>query len=271
LPDSNAVPLYVAELNQSTLQIERSGAPRESVGYANLPASAHPTASSGSPADPRRSCRCIVYLDELILELLLEVDAPVAGLRQAVDGVHHEVEAVQIVQHRHVEGRGDRALFLIAANVKVVVVRAAVGQPVESAPGKAWKAKMTGRSFVKSSSKSRCAQSVRMLGGWLQLHQIDDIDHADLRSGRCSPESRRQPASPAWGTSPQQAMTTSGSTPSSLLAHVQMPMPSVQCLTAASIREPLARRVLARDYDIDVVALRRQWSITTAAVGIRGR
>ena len=37
------------------------------------------------------------------------------------------------------------------------------------------------------------------------------------------------------GTSPQQAMTTSGSPPWSLLAHGQMPMPSVQCLTAASI------------------------------------
>ena len=39
---------------------------------------------------------------KLVLELLLQVDALVAGLRQAVDGVHHEVEAVQIVQHRHV-------------------------------------------------------------------------------------------------------------------------------------------------------------------------
>ena len=37
------------------------------------------------------------------------------------------------------------------------------------------------------------------------------------------------------GVSPQQAITTSGSAPWSLLAHGQMPMPSVQCTTAASM------------------------------------
>jgi hypothetical protein len=49
----------------------------------------------------------LLVLDELVLELLLQLDALVAGLRQAVDGVHHEMEAVEIVQHRHVKGRGD--------------------------------------------------------------------------------------------------------------------------------------------------------------------
>ena len=73
----------------------------------------------------------LLVLDQLVLELLLQVDALVAGLRQAVDGVHHEMEAVQIVQHRHVEGCGDGALFLVAADVDVVVVSAAVGQPVD--------------------------------------------------------------------------------------------------------------------------------------------
>ena len=63
-------------------------------------------------------------------ELLLQVDALVAGLRQAVDGVHHEVEAVQIVQHRHVECRRDGALFLIAPNMHVVMISTAVGQLV---------------------------------------------------------------------------------------------------------------------------------------------
>jgi len=36
-----------------------------------------------------------------------------------------------IVQHRHVEGCGDGALFLVTADVDVVVVGAAVGQPVD--------------------------------------------------------------------------------------------------------------------------------------------
>jgi len=52
-------------------------------------------------------------LDQLVLELLLQLDALVAGLRQEVDDIHHEVEAVKIVQHRHVEGRGDSAVFMV--------------------------------------------------------------------------------------------------------------------------------------------------------------
>ena len=53
-------------------------------------------------------------LDQLVLELLFqEEDALFADLRQAVNGVHHEVETVQISQHRPVEGRGDCTLFLV--------------------------------------------------------------------------------------------------------------------------------------------------------------
>ena len=40
----------------------------------------------------------------------------------------------------------------------------------------------------------------------------------------------------------------------SLLAHCQMPMPSVQCLTAASIVSHCGARMLARDHDIDIMA-----------------
>ena len=56
------------------------------------------------------------------------------------------------------------------------------------------------------------------------------------------------------GTSPQQAITTSGSPPWSLLAHSQMPSPAVQCLIACVHRQPLQRRLLAGDDDVDVVA-----------------
>src|SRR5579871_4767178 len=63
----------------------------------------------------------LLVLDQLVLELLLQVDAFFAGPRHAVNGVHHEVEAVQIVQDRHVEGGGDGALFLVAADVDVVM------------------------------------------------------------------------------------------------------------------------------------------------------
>jgi len=51
-------------------------------------------------------------LDQFIAQLLLQINAPAAGLRQTIDGVHHQMEAVQIVQHRHVERGGDRPLLL---------------------------------------------------------------------------------------------------------------------------------------------------------------
>ena len=70
----------------------------------------------------------LLMLDQLVLELLFQVNPLIAGLRQVVDGVHHKMEAVQIVQHGHIEGCGDGALFLVAADVDVVVVGAAINQ-----------------------------------------------------------------------------------------------------------------------------------------------
>jgi hypothetical protein len=64
----------------------------------------------------------LFVLDKLVLELLFQIDALTAGLRQAVNGVHNQVEAVQIVQHRHVKGRGDGAFFLVAANVEAATL-----------------------------------------------------------------------------------------------------------------------------------------------------
>ena len=54
--------------------------------------------------------------------------------RHAVDGVHYEMEAVQFVQHGHVEGRGDGSFFFVAADVNVIVIGPAVGQPMDQ-PG----------------------------------------------------------------------------------------------------------------------------------------
>ena len=55
----------------------------------------------------------------------------VAKSGHAVDHVDDEVEAVEVVEHDHVERRRRRALFLVAAHVQVRVVGAAVGEPVD--------------------------------------------------------------------------------------------------------------------------------------------
>ena len=63
-------------------------------------------------------------------QLLLHVGRPGAELRQPIDRVAGQVKAIEIVQHRHVERRRDRAFFLVAAHVQVAVIRPAIGQPV---------------------------------------------------------------------------------------------------------------------------------------------
>ena len=73
----------------------------------------------------------LLVSDQLIFELLFQVDSLLSGLRQTINGVHHEVEAVEIVQHRHVECCGDRALFLVATNMDVGVVVSTVSQPMD--------------------------------------------------------------------------------------------------------------------------------------------
>src|SRR5690606_1182566 len=45
----------------------------------------------------------------------------------AVDDIHDQVIAVEVVEHDHVEGRGGGALLLVAAHVQIVVIGAPVG------------------------------------------------------------------------------------------------------------------------------------------------
>ena len=71
----------------------------------------------------------MLVLDELVLHLLLQVVALRTQIRHAINHVLHQMKAIQIVLHPHVEGRCDRAFFLVAPDVQVLV-GAAVGQPV---------------------------------------------------------------------------------------------------------------------------------------------
>jgi len=98
---------------------------------------------------------------ELVRELLLEIGPLGPCLRQAIDGIHHQMETIHVVHDRHVEGRRDRALFLVAPDVEVAV-RPAVGQPVDQ-PGITMEAKDD--VFVPGEQRVviRVAQSVRML------------------------------------------------------------------------------------------------------------
>ncbi len=98
-----------------------------------------PTSSSGFPACPRHVYQCNVLLDQFVLHQLLQVRPFGTQMRQAIDHILHQVEAVQVVLYAHVEGRGDCAFFLVAPDVKVTV-GSPVGQPMHQ-PGVAVEAK----------------------------------------------------------------------------------------------------------------------------------
>src|SRR5262249_28434715 len=98
----------------------------------------HPSGSRFLPPPPAGDLGHIVavpgdellVVDELVADRLLGVSGARPELRHAVDDVAYEVEAIEIVQHAHIERRRGGALFLVAANVDVVVARSPVGQPV---------------------------------------------------------------------------------------------------------------------------------------------
>src|ERR1700722_12704193 len=72
----------------------------------------------------------LLVLNQFILHLLFEVRPLGAQVRQAIDHVLNQVEPVQVVLYSDVKGRGDGALFLVAADVEVAV-GPAIGQPVD--------------------------------------------------------------------------------------------------------------------------------------------
>src|SRR5260370_25454069 len=72
--------------------------------------------------------RVLTRVQSLVDHLLANVSRLRAERWDPIDDVHHEVIAIDVVQHRHVEGLGGRALLLVAAGVGVRVIGAAVGQ-----------------------------------------------------------------------------------------------------------------------------------------------
>ena len=183
------------------------------------------------------------------------VDTLVTGLRQAVDGVHHEVEAIQVVQHRHVEGRGDGALFLVTADVKVAVVGAAVGEPVDQ-PRVAMEGEDHRPVLGEELVEVHVAQAMGMLDLRLQLHQVDDVHHADFQVGQML-------AQDGDGGERLQCRHVATAGHDYVRRHglvVAGPLPDADALGAmldrGVHRQPLRRLIFAGDHHIDVVATR---------------
>ena len=71
----------------------------------------------------------VFVLDQLVAHFLLEIGAPAPELGELLDGILDKVEPVEAVLHANVEGRRDRAFFVVAAHMKVMT-GPVVGQPV---------------------------------------------------------------------------------------------------------------------------------------------
>src|SRR6202008_4331214 len=76
----------------------------------------------------------IPVIDEFVAEKLFEMRADALKARNAVDNIAGEMKAVEVVQNGHVERRCRGALFLVAADMKILVIGAAISQPVNQ-PG----------------------------------------------------------------------------------------------------------------------------------------
>src|SRR5262245_32363218 len=59
----------------------------------------------------------VLVLEQLLLDRLLEIGGAGAQLRQPGDHGLHQMEAVRVVEHHHVEGRRGRALLPVAVHV----------------------------------------------------------------------------------------------------------------------------------------------------------
>src|SRR5262249_52523442 len=77
-----------------------------------------------APPLPARDLRHVVAVladvqlvfDELVAARLLRVRRPRAELRQAIDHIGHQVEAIELVPHRHVERYRGRPFLLVAGS-----------------------------------------------------------------------------------------------------------------------------------------------------------
>src|SRR5437763_4099064 len=76
-------------------------------------------------------CDVLLVLQQLVTDRLLGIRGACTELWNAVNHVRDKVEAVQIIEHCHVEGRGGCAFFLVAAHVQIVMSRTAIGEPVD--------------------------------------------------------------------------------------------------------------------------------------------
>ena len=162
------------------------------------------------------------------------------------------MEAVNVVEHAHVERRRRRAFFLVAAHVQVLVIRPPIRQPMNQ-PRVAVEGEDDRLVLREQRIEVSIRQAVRMLFRRLQFHQVHHVDDADFQF-------RQMLAKQLHGGQSLQSrhVAAAGHHHVRLAALVVAgPFPDAQALGAVLDRlvhgQPLRRGLLAGDNDVDVV------------------
>ena len=162
-------------------------------------------------------------LDELIPHHLDQERPSVPQLGQTIDHIHHQMEPVNVILHPHIKGSCNGAFLLVAPDVELTV-GTAIGQLMNQRRV-TMERKDNGLILGKQRIIIRIAESMGMLAGGLSFIKSTTLMTRTLISGIYSRRIVTAASVSSVGVSPQQAITTSGSCPASLLAHGQMPMP----------------------------------------------
>ena len=185
--------------------------------------------------------------------ILLHSDAALTGLRQAVDGIHHEVIAVHVIQHGHVEWRGDGTLLLVASHMNIFVIGPTIRQPVDQ-PRIA--VKCENHRFVRGEQilEFPIAQPVRVFGIRLQFHEIHNVYHPDFHVGQQFAHDRDR----SERFESRYIAATRHHDVGGNAGIVTGPRPAANACAAVFNsgvhREPLRCRMLSGDHDVHVLA-----------------
>ena len=71
-----------------------------------------------------------LVLHQLVAQELFEMCSYALEPRHSVNHIARQMVAINFIEHGHVEGRGRRPLFLVAAHVEAIVIVPAIGEPV---------------------------------------------------------------------------------------------------------------------------------------------
>src|SRR6266851_991098 len=191
--------------------------------------------------------------DDLILQPLFDVGADGTEARDPVDNVDRQVKAIDLVEDGKLEWRVDVALFLVSADMYVVMILATIAELVDE---RGIRVEVEDDGFVGGEKGIEVAigESVRVFALWHEAEEIDDVDETDLqiREALLQDHDRRQRFHRC------NISSTSHYHVGFLAVVCRSPVPNANALGTVGYRifhvEVLKVVLLVRDNDINVVA-----------------